>query len=96
MGIPQDQRRSRYEVPPLLARVCPELTLGKYTTERANPLFLYQRVLVSEESFLEFSALTIPGIRPNPGAMLKQPTGMKGSASAPVLPSLPPRGASGT
>ena len=33
LGVPPGQRRSKYDMPPLLARVCPEMTLGQYAIE---------------------------------------------------------------
>ena len=50
-------RRHPTEVPPLLLTVCPDLDGDRYYREVSNPLslFLYTRVLVSEEAYLEFS-----------------------------------------
>jgi hypothetical protein len=39
--------------------VCPELTIARYAVERLNPMFLFRRVLVSEDAFLEFT--DVPG-----------------------------------
>jgi len=91
-GVPPERRRSKYQVPPLLARVCPELTMGKYASERQNPLFLYKRVMVAEETYLDFSSLAIPGILPNPSSLFASKKRLHGVASAPTLPALPRRG----
>lgn len=83
-------RRPRSEIPPLLARVCPELESGdEFAKERSNPLFLYRKVLVSEEAYLEFSSSSMPGHRVLPaitGVAKRQL--MMNSRS---LPKLPPR-----
>ena len=55
--------------------------------------------MVAEETFLDFSTLTIPGMRPNPASIFKQPKGarrLNAAASAPTLPALPPRDATPT
>ena len=58
-------------------------------TQHTNPLslFLYTRVLVSEEAYLEFSSAAMPGIRVLPGIQGKARKKMllANSASAPVL-----------
>ena len=58
-------RRPPTEVPPLLLRVCPELDGHRYAKEVANPLslFLFTRVLVSEEAYLDFSTTMLPGAK---------------------------------
>ena len=48
-------------VPPLLLHVCPEMTNARYAVERVNPMFLFRRVPVSEEAFLELTAGATPG-----------------------------------
>ena len=53
----------RGEVPPLLARACPELTPEQYHTDKNNPMFLFRRVRVCEEVFLAFSTGLTAGIR---------------------------------
>jgi hypothetical protein len=87
-------RRAWDEVPPLLARVCPDLDGEKYAKERNNPLslFLYTRVLVSEEAYLDFSAVAMPGLRVLPGITGRAKQRLISSLSAPNLAprSLPP------
>lgn len=51
----------KYRVPPLLLRVCPDLTTARYAAERSNPMFLFRSVLVSEDAYLEFTAGSTPG-----------------------------------
>ena len=55
----------------------------------SNPLslFLYTRVLVSEEAYLEFSAAAMPGVRVLPGIQgrARKKMLLTNSASAPVL-----------
>lgn len=82
-------RRAPTDVPPLLLTVCPDLDGERYFREVSNPLslFLYTRVLVSEEAYLEFSSAAMPGIRVLPGIQGKARKKMllANSASAPVL-----------
>ena len=51
----------RSRVPPLLLHVCPEMTNSRYAVERVNPMFLFGRLPVSEEAFLELTAGATPG-----------------------------------
>jgi hypothetical protein len=82
-------RRGPTEVPPLLLTVCPDLDGERYYREVSNPLslFLYTRVLVSEEAYLEFSAAAMPGVRVLPGIQgrARKKMLLTNSASAPVL-----------
>jgi len=82
-------KRQPGEVPPLLLKVCPDLDLTRFAKEMANPLslFLYTRVLVSEEAFLDFSTTLLPGTKVLPAitGRARQQL-LAASASAPVLP----------
>ena len=53
-----------YEVPALLLTVAPELTLSQYLVEKTNPIFLFRRVLVAEETYLEFTQGVAAGTLP--------------------------------
>jgi len=85
-----------FQVPPLLSLVLPDLDVARYATEKHNPLFLYQRVRVSEESYLEISAGLTAGARSLGPASKRQLSSklwavstQPCSRSAPVLPALP-------
>ena len=53
-----------YEVPALLLTVAPDLTLSQYLVEKTNPIFLFRRVLVAEETYLEFTQGVAAGTLP--------------------------------
>jgi len=84
-------RRAPDEVPPLLARVCPDLDGEQFARERANPLslFMYTRVLCSEAAYLDFSITALPGVKVLPALSTKARRSLLApSASAPVLPQI--------
>lgn len=84
-------RRPANEVPPLLQRVCPDLDGDHFARERANPLslFLYTRVLCSEEAYLDFSSAALPGVKVLPAIPMRaRRTLLASSASAPSLPNI--------
>lgn len=84
-------KRPPTEVPPLLAKVCPDLDGERYYKERHNPLslFLYSRVLVSEEAYLDFSSTVLPGQKVLPGIQGRSRQRLISSLSAPTLGSPP-------
>jgi hypothetical protein len=83
-------RRGADEVPPLLAKVCPDLDGTRYFKEANNPLslFLYTRVLVSEEAYLDFSTTLLPGHKVLPAITGQAKKTLNAVASAPVLPKI--------
>lgn len=87
----QRVRRPPTEVPPLLQAVCPSLDGERFASEMANPLslFLFSRVLVSEEAYLEFSTASLPGMKTLPAITGKARQRLLASASAPALPAIP-------
>ena len=84
-------RRDSSEVPPLLARVCPDLDSTLYAREYDNPLslFLHTRVLCSEAAYLEFSTVAMPGFKTLPALSVQVKRSLLASASAPTLPAIP-------
>ena len=84
-------RRDSSEVPPLLARVCPDLDSALYAREYDNPLslFLHTRVLCSEAAYLEFSTVAMPGFKVLPALSVQVKRSLVASASAPTLPAIP-------
>ena len=78
-------------MPPLLAKVCPDLDGERYYKERNNPLslFLYSRVLVSEEAYLDFSSTVLPGLKVLPGIQGMARRRLISSVSAPALAGAP-------
>jgi len=83
------EQRPVDEVPPLLARVCPDLDGEQFARERANPLslFMYTRVLCSEAAYLDFSSVALPGVKVLPALSKKTRRSLlTPSASAPTLP----------
>ena len=82
-------RRDYAEVPPLLGRVCPDLDSETFVKERSNTLslFLHTRVLCSEEAYLDFTSVALPGVQVLP-ALPKKTRQMFASASTSTLPSI--------
>jgi len=81
-------RRAPDDVPPLLLKVCPDLDGARFAKESLNPLslFLYTRVLVAEEAYLDFSMTLMPGTKVLPAISGRARKALLASCSAPVLP----------
>ena len=53
-----------FELQELRSKHAVELTLSQYLVEKTNPIFLFRRVLVAEETYLEFTQGVAAGTLP--------------------------------